>query len=80
MTDETILPDPRAVDIFVTEDMLLVGLADGRELSIPLAWSSKLLAAGEAARAGGQIVQNGTVLHWPAIDETIVVASLLRLS
>ena len=80
MTDATIKPDPRAIDLFVTEDMLLVSLADGRELSVPLAWSPKLLSAGEAQRAGGRIVADGAALHWPEIDEDIVVASLLRLA
>lgn len=80
MTQSPIRPDPRAIDLFVTEDMLLVSLADGRELSVPLAWSPKLLNAGEAPRADGRIIEDGAALSWPEIDETILVASLLRLA
>lgn len=78
MPQTAVMPDARAIDVFVTEDMLLVGLADGRELSVPLAWSQKLLAGSEAARANCAILDEGARLRWPDLDEDIVVASLLR--
>jgi hypothetical protein len=80
MPDQTIKPDPRAIDVFVTEDMLLVSLADGRELSVPLAWSSRLAAASPAEQANWRLTADGEGIFWPGIDETVVVASLLRLA
>lgn len=78
MPQTAVTPDPRAIDVFVTEDMLLVGFADGRELSVPLAWSEKLLAGSAAARANCAILDDGARLSWPDLGEEIVVASLLR--
>ncbi|MCX5495052.1 DUF2442 domain-containing protein [Kaistia dalseonensis] len=80
MTPPAIKPDPRAIDAFVTEDMILVSLADGRELSVPLAWSEKLLASSEAERANWQLVGTGEALRWPDVDEEIAVVSLMRVA
>lgn len=80
MTQPPIQPDPRALDVFVTEDMLLVGLADGRELSIPLGWSERLAAASPAERDAFRISEAGDAIEWPGLGETLSVASLLRVA
>jgi hypothetical protein len=70
--------DATAVDVMVTEDRLTVILADGRELSAPLAWFPRLLEATDAQRRKGRLIGRGLGIHWPDVDEDISVASLLR--
>ncbi len=71
--------DAAAVDVAVSDDALLVVLADGRELSAPLAWFPRLREATPAQRAEWRLLGRGQGIHWPAIDEDISVESLLRL-
>ena len=69
--------EPRAVDVRVTDDALEVRLADGRELSVPLAWFPKLQAASAPDRQQWRLIGNGVGIHWPAVDEDLSVAGLL---
>ena len=57
------------------DDSMWVHLADGRVLSIPLAWFPRLWHATPAQRACVEISARG--LHWAALDEDISVAGLL---
>jgi hypothetical protein len=57
------------------DDSMWVHLADGRVLSIPLAWFPHLWHATPAERACVEISARG--LHWKALDEDISVAGLL---
>ena len=70
--------DPRAVGASVTDDELSVDLADGRRLSVPLAWFPRLLHATPEQRDNWQILGDGQGLHWPDVDEDLSVAGLLR--
>ena len=71
--------EPLAVDVSFTESALHVSLADGREISVPLAWSPRLLAATPEQRNQWRLIGGGVGIHWEAIDEDISVESLLRL-
>ena len=66
-----------AVDVSVTDDALQVVLADGRELSVPLAWFPRLLSATRAQRQTWRLIGDGAGINWPAIDEHISVEGLL---
>jgi hypothetical protein len=70
--------DATAVDVKVTADQLFVVLADGRELSAPLAWFPRLAEADERQRANWRLIGRGQGIHWPDVDEDISVAGLLR--
>ena len=70
--------DATAIDAAVTDDRLTVILADGRELSAPLAWFPRLLEATDEQRRNWRFIGRGQGIHWPDIDEDISVASLLR--
>jgi Protein of unknown function (DUF2442) len=70
--------DATAVDVRVTNDQLLVVLADGRELAAPLAWFPRLTDATEDQRNNWRLIGRGQGIHWPDVDEDISVASLLR--
>ena len=69
--------DPLAVDLSVTDDTLTVALADGRSLSVPLAWYPRLAQATEAERANWQLLGGGYAIEWPDLDEHIGVGGLL---
>jgi hypothetical protein len=70
--------DPRARKVQVTEDELSVVLADGRRISVPLAWFPRLLEATPEQRAHFELMGDGRGIHWPEIDEDLSVAALLR--
>lgn len=71
--------NPTAIDVSVSESALHVVLADGRELSVPLAWFPRLHDATPEQRAHWRLIGCGEGIHWPDVDEDISVASLLRL-
>ncbi|HEY4774886.1 MAG TPA: DUF2442 domain-containing protein [Xanthobacteraceae bacterium] len=70
--------DATAVDVKVTDDRLVVTLADGRELAAPLAWFPRLTEATNEQRQNWRLIGRGQGIHWPDVDEDISVASLLR--
>ncbi|MCC6367055.1 MAG: DUF2442 domain-containing protein [Bryobacterales bacterium] len=57
---------------------LIVALADGRKLSVPLAWFPRLLAASPGQRQNFEILGEGAGIHWPEIDEDLSIAGLLH--
>lgn len=67
-----------AQDVQVTEDELVVRLADGRTISVPLAWFPRLLHATAEQRQNWELLGAGEGLHWPEIDEDLSVSGLLR--
>ena len=70
-------PEPYAVEVRCTADALIVRLADGREVSVPLAWFPRLLDATPEQRNRWRVIGNGVGIHWEEIDEDISVESLL---
>jgi hypothetical protein len=70
--------DARAKEVSVTEDELSVLLADGRRISVPLAWFPRLLRATPAERAHFELIGDGLGIHWPDIDEDLSTEGLLR--
>ena len=67
-----------AVEVSCTTDTLNVVLADGRMVALPLAWFPRLLDATPKQRAEWELIGGGIGIHWEAIDEDILVASLLQ--
>lgn len=70
--------DATAVAVTVTDDQLLVVLADGRELAAPLARFPRLAEATAEQRKNWRLIGRGQGIHWPDVDEDTSVASLLR--
>jgi hypothetical protein len=70
--------DPRAVDVALDDDDLTVDLADGRRLTVPLAWFPRLLHADPGQRGNWRLVGDGRGIHWPDVDEDLSVSGLLR--
>jgi len=67
----------RAQAVNVTDDALTVDLADGRTITVPLAWYPRLLQASPAERGNWRFVGDREGIHWPDLDEDISVEGLL---
>jgi hypothetical protein len=78
MSSSVVEAVPRAQEIGVTEDELIVSLVDGRRISVPLAWFPRLLHATPAQRANWQLLGDGEGIHWPDVDEDLSVTGILR--
>ena len=63
--------------VTVTDDALSVDLADGRTVTVPLAWYPRLLHGTPAERGHWRLVGRGEGMHWPELDEDISVENLL---
>jgi len=68
----------RIIDVQVDEHSLSAHLADGRVITVPLAWYPRLLDATAEQRANWQIAGGGFGIHWPEIDEDLSAEGLLR--
>lgn len=66
-----------ANEVRFTKDALIVLLADGRELSVPLAWFPRLHQATAQQKKKWRLIGGGIGIHWELIDEDISVESLL---
>ncbi|MBW7959694.1 MAG: DUF2442 domain-containing protein [Candidatus Promineofilum sp.] len=67
-----------AETVAFTEDALVVGLSDGREISVPLEWFPRLRQAMPEQRENWRLIARGIGIHWEDIDEDIAVSTLLR--
>jgi hypothetical protein len=69
----------RALNIeFVAASIRLI-LADGREISAPLAWFPRLRDASDAQRTNWRLIGQGEGIHWPDLDEDVSVNAFLGL-
>jgi hypothetical protein len=69
--------EARTTAVAVSDHFLTVHLDDGRMLSVPASWFSRLARATAAQRAHYELVDGGRAIHWPEIEEDISVAGLL---
>jgi len=76
-TSETQLREAMAQGLSVSDDALVVDLADGRTITAPLAWFPRLAHGTPTERANWRLVGGGEGIHWPDLDEDISVESLL---
>jgi len=67
----------RATAVRLTEDALVVDLADGRTVSVPLAWYPRLLQGSPAERVNHRFIGEGEGIHWPDLDEDVSVQNIL---
>jgi Protein of unknown function (DUF2442) len=71
------LADIRVRTVSVTRDELIVGLMDGRTISVPVAWYPRLAGATTEQRARWEICGAGYGIHWPDVDEDLDTEGLL---
>lgn len=70
--------EPRIKDVQVTDEAITAFLADGRVISVPLAWSWRLSDATPEQRSHWQIIGDGHGVHWPDIDEDLSAEGMLH--
>jgi len=71
-------PQPaKALDVSVADDTLTVDLADGRTLSVPLAWYPRLLHGTQEERRNWRLIGDGVGIHCPDLDEDISIEGML---
>ena len=68
----------RILDVRVDEHTLTADLADGRTITVPLAWYPRLLHASPEQRANWRLAGGGFGIHWPDVDEDLSAEGLLR--
>jgi len=69
--------EPVAIFVSLTRDKLVVGLDDGRELSVPISWFPRLEHGTRDERENWELIPPGHGIHWPELDEDISVSALL---
>lgn len=78
MTTSTVELDvPGATSITVTNTLLTAELADGRIISVPLAWYPRLVHATKDERNNWELQAGSQHIHWADLDEDISVEGLL---
>ena len=68
---------PLANSVNIDADSLVVGLIDGRTISVPLAWFPSLSSASTSQLKEWEILGDGEGIHWPQLDEDLSVSGLL---
>ena len=71
--------DAQALNVEFVDASIRLILADGRDISAPLAWSPRLRDASDAQRANWRLIGRGEGVHWPDLDEDVSVNALLGL-
>ena len=67
----------RGENILVTDDALILDLADGRTIALPLAWYPRLLHGTPDERAQWEWIGDNEGIHWPLLDEDISVEGII---
>jgi len=74
----TELREALAQSATASDEALTVDLADGRTITVPLAWCPRLAHGSAVERADWRLIGGGAGIHWPELDEDISVESLLK--
>jgi hypothetical protein len=69
--------EPLAIEISFDDDNMIVELADGRSLTIPLEWYPRLYHGTREERQNWQLLGDGYAIGWPDLDEHIGMEGLL---
>lgn len=70
--------DERVSSVEFADGYLIVGLRDGRRISVPLEWYPRLAGASANALTEWEICGGGYGIHWPRLDEDLSTEGLLR--
>jgi len=69
--------EAQARHVEVNDETLTVELVDGRVISVPLVWYPRLWYGTPEERAHFEIIGDGTIIHWPELDEDLSVSGIL---
>ena len=71
------IQEASAQKVTVSDDSLTVDLVDGRTIIVPLVWYPRLWYGTPEERERFEIIGEGTLIHWPDLDEDLSVSGLL---
>ena len=69
---------PKARKVWFRDDMLYIGLNDGREVGVPLAWFPLLQDATKEEREDWRFGGEGLLIRWDSIDLEVPVDRILH--
>jgi len=69
--------EAKAQSVSVSEDSLTIDLVDGRTVIVPLVWYPRLWYGTREERSNFEIIGDGTLIHWPDLDEDLSVSGIL---
>lgn len=70
--------EARGYKVRVTDDSITVELVDGRTISVPIVWFSRLANASPDEQQNFRLIAGGRGIHWPDVDEHLSIAGFLR--
>ena len=73
-TKTEVTPEP--VGVRVADDAVSIDLADGRTISVPLAWFPRLLHGTPAERGNFELLREG--VYWPDLNADVHVGAVLN--
>jgi len=71
------IQEASAQQVTVSKDSLTVDLVDGRTIIVPLVWYPRLWYGTAEERERFEIIGDGTLIHWPGLDEDLSTSGLL---
>ncbi len=71
------IEEARAQQVTISEDSLAVDLVDGRTIIVPLVWYPRLWHGTPEERGRFELLGDGTLIHWPDLDEDLSISGLL---
>lgn len=69
---------PRVSSVNCTDQEIILFFADGKNISVPIAWFPRLANADAKQRTDFEILGDGAGIHWSQIDEDISVFGLIE--
>ena len=71
------IQEARAQNIIIDDEMLSVDLVDGRTIIAPVMWYPRLWHGTTEERSNFEIIGDGTIVHWPDLDEDLSISGIL---
>jgi hypothetical protein len=71
------IEEPIATHVAIVDGSLVVNLADGRTVTVPLSWYPRVFQGTPQERSNMIIQGNGLGVHWPELDEDISIEGII---
>lgn len=68
---------PAVTQVMINDEKLIVALADGRSIVVPLSWYPRMQHATPKERENWQLLGDGYAIEWPDLDQHIGIEGLL---